>query len=91
MGNVDHMNYEIEIHEDDNNNSFRDYAFEDKVHKNSFKKKMAQAKRLLVNQASKEYSQVHEQQEQKSVPKMLVSVSKFNELKGKNTIIFAHV
>ena len=66
-----------------NNNGFRDYAFEDKIHhKSSLKKKLAQAKRLLVNKASKEYSQVHEQQDQKSVPKMLVSVSKIHDIKG---------
>lgn len=84
MGNEDYtMNNEKNIDdEDDNGNSFRDYAMESKVHKSSLKKKMAQAKRLLVNQASKEYSQVHEQQDKKSVPKMLVSVSKINGLKA---------
>ena len=76
--------------EDENNNSFRDYQFEDKIHhKNSLKKKVAQAKRLLSNQASKEYSQVHEQSDKKSVPKMLVSVSKINGLKGKLKFLLA--
>ena len=84
MGSENYANYEKNMDEDCNNkNGFRDYGFEDKVkNKNSFKKKLAQAKRLLVNKASKEYSQVHEQQDEKSVTKMLVSVSKINDLKG---------
>lgn len=89
MGSEDYVNYEKSMDEDqNNNNSFRDYEFDDhKIKKSSFKRKLAQAKRLLVNQASKEYSQVHEQQDEKSVPKMLVSVSKINDLKGIYLII----
>jgi len=87
MGSEDYVDYEQNIEDDtaNNDNSFRDYNIDEtKLQKSSFKKRMAQAKRLLMNQASKEYSQVHEQQEQKSVSKMLVSVSKINGLKGKN-------
>lgn len=63
--------------------NFSDYQWEKKVHKNTFKKKLSQVKRLLVNRASNEYSQVDEQNETKTIPKMLVSVSKINDLKGK--------
>ena len=86
MGSEDYVDYEQNIEDDTaNNNGFREYGMDEtKIQKNAFKKRMAQAKRLLVNKASKEYSQVHEQQEQKSVSKMLVSVSKINDLKGKN-------
>lgn len=62
--------------------NFKNYEREEKVCKNSFKKKLSQAKRLLVNKASKEYSQVEEQSQPKSISKMLISVSKINELKA---------
>lgn len=81
---------DINQHYDDNNNveeigepdAFQNYEWEKKVHKNSLKKKLSQAKRLLVNRASNEYSQVDEQHETKTISQMLVSVSKINDLKG---------
>lgn len=66
---------------DDEN--FENYEWEKKVYKNSLKKRVSQMKRLLSNKASNEYSNVDEQQQSKSIPNMLFSISKINDLKGK--------